>query len=160
MRKGKQMRRMLGVLAGALAVAALAAPAQADNGHFVTGAACGDTGAGFECTGEVAGLGGTTFEVTAEATGTARVECVNPAGHRVTGQDTEVEVTATSGRQQTPHHGRSAFRLTSTPVGVGPVPACPNPIWTAKVLDVTFGTATLTLSADGGTAAEITVDVR
>ncbi|GHE98889.1 hypothetical protein GCM10017786_34860 [Amycolatopsis deserti] len=155
---------MLGTLAGALAVAALAAaPAYADNGHFVTGggnaAACTDTGTRFECAGKVAGLGGTTFEITATATGTAKVECVNPAGIRVKGQDTEVEVTATSARQQTPHNGQYTFALTSKPAAVPAVPACPNPLWTAKVLDVTFTTATLTLSVDNATAAETTVDV-
>ncbi|WP_233157525.1 MULTISPECIES: hypothetical protein [Amycolatopsis] len=158
------MRRMIGTLAGALAVAALAAaPAYADNGHFVTGggnaAVCTDTGTRFECAGKVAGLGGTTFEITATATGTAKVECVNPAGVLVTGQDTEVEITATSGRQQTPHNGQYTFALTSKPTGVPVVPACPNPLWTAKLLDVTFTTATLTLAVEGATAEEITVDV-
>jgi hypothetical protein len=40
-----------------------------------------------------------------------------------------------------------------------PADSCPNPMWTATVVDVEFGDATLTLSEDGVVSDTITVPV-
>jgi hypothetical protein len=148
------MKRYL--LLGVVAVALLAFPsvASAQSGHFVTGGgnapSCVDIGTQLRCTGKVAGLGGTTFEITVEAEGTAIVECTNPGGNVAPGQDTEITATATTGPQPTPRNGQFNFTLTTAVPTVPNVPTCPNPQWTATVVDVVFESpATLTLSEDG-----------
>ena len=158
------MRRYL--LLGALAAAALAFPsgASADSGHFITGggnaAACTDQGTTVECSGKVAGLGGTTFEITVAAAGIASVECTNPGGQVAPGQDTAVDVDGSSGPLPTPKNGAFVFSLESAdPEPLPPTPTCPNDKWTANIVDVTFGDATLSLFEDGVLSDQITVPV-
>ncbi|MFF5991215.1 hypothetical protein [Prauserella flavalba] len=151
-------------LAGAFALVALAvAPAYAQSGHFVTGggnaAECVDIGTQLRCTGKVAGLGGTTFEITVQAQGVASVECTNPAGNVAPGQDTTITATASSGPLPTPRNGQFVFNLATETPTVPTVPTCPNPQWTATVVDVTFGDATLSLFEDGALSDQIVVPV-
>jgi hypothetical protein len=152
------MKRYL--LLSAVAVAALAFPgaASAQSGHFVGTPTCTDEGTTVLCTGKVAGLGGTTFEITVSAPGTASVECTNPAGNVAPGQSFDTTVAGTSGPLQTPRNGQFRFRVESdTPSA--PPGSCPNPMWTASVVDVEFGNATITLTEDGVVSDTITVPV-
>jgi hypothetical protein len=157
------MKRFL--LLSAVAVAALAFPgvASAQSGHFVTGganaASCTDIGTQLLCTGKVAGLGGTTFEITVEAQGVASVECENPGGNVAPGQDTVITATATSGPLPTPRNGQFEFSLMTETPTVPNFPTCPNEMWIAHVVDVTFGDATLSLFEDGVLSDQITVPV-
>ena len=158
------MRRYL--LLGALAAAALAFPsvASAQSGHFITGggnaAACTDEGTTVACSGKVSGLGGTTFEITVAAAGIASVECTNPGGQVAPGQDTAVDVDGSSGPLPTPKNGAFVFSLESAdPEPLPPTPTCPNDKWTANIVDVTFGDATLSLFEDGVLSDQITVPV-
>lgn len=105
----------------------------AQSGHFVGTPTCTDEGTTAQCTGKVAGLGGTTFEITFTAEGT-------------------------TGTQPTPRNGQFRFRV-ATAAPEAPADSCPNPMWTATVVDVEFGDATLTLSEDGVVSDTITVPV-
>lgn len=139
------------ILLAALLIA-IASPAFAQSGHFVTGGAnepmCTDEGTTVLCDGKVAGLGGTTFEIVVEAEGVAEVECRNPGGNVAPGQDTEVEVAGTSGPLETPRNGQHEFAVETDEPSVPNTPTCPNPQWTAEVVDVEFGTATISLFED------------
>lgn len=153
------MRRYL-VLLCLAAVGALtfATAAFAQAGHFVGTPVCTDEGTTVECRGKVAGLGGTTFEITVSAPGTASVECTNPGGQVAPGQSFTTTVAGTSGPLATPRNGQFRFTVESdTPSA--PPGSCPNPMWTATVVDVEFGDATLTLTEDGVVSDTITVPV-
>jgi hypothetical protein len=130
----------------------------AQSGHFVGTPVCTDEGTTAECTGKVAGLGGTTFEITVTAPGTASVECTNPGGNVAPGQSFTTNVAGSSGPQPTPRNGQFRFNVdTVTPTA--PPGSCPNPQWTAEVVDVEFGDATITLTEDGVVSDTITVPV-
>jgi hypothetical protein len=162
---GNLMRKLL-LLAAVCAVAVFAFPAvaSAQSGHFVTGGGnapeCVDIGTQLRCSGKVAGLGGTTFEITVATTGTAIVECTNPGGNVAPGQDTEITATASTGPQPTPRNGQFNFTLTTVTPTVPNFPTCPNPQWTATVVDVVFDSpATITLTEDGVVSDEIEVPI-
>ena len=162
------MRRIaiaIAALAALVGLAFGAAPAYAQSGHFVTGGGnapeCTDIGTQVSCDVKVAGLGGTTFEITVEAAGVASVECENPGGNVAPGQDTEINAAGSSGEIPTPRNGSFTFRdLTTVAPTVPNVPTCPNPQWTATVVDVAFASpATLTLFEDGEISDQIEVDI-
>jgi hypothetical protein len=159
----REMRRVLILLAVFATVLMIPNVAFAQSGHFVTGGGnapeCTDIGTQVECTGKVAGLGGTTFEITVAASGIATVECENPAGNIAPGQDTAVDVAGSTGPLPTPRNGQFVFTITTDAPTVPNVPTCPNPQWTAHVVDVTFGDATLTLLEDGVTSDTVVVPV-
>jgi hypothetical protein len=130
----------------------------AQAGHFVGTPVCTDEGTTVECTGKVAGLGGTTFTINVSAPGTATVECTNPAGNVAPGQTFDTTAAGTSGPQPTPRNGQFRFTVeTVTPTA--PPGSCPNPMWTAEVVDVAFGDATITLLEDSTVSDTITVPV-
>jgi hypothetical protein len=155
------MRKSLFLVVALAAVFAFPGVAAAQSGHFVTGGnnapVCTDLGTQLQCSGKVAGLGGTTFEITVSASGIASVECRNPGGNVAPGQDTAVDATGTSGPLPTPRNGRYEFTVTTDPPSVPNFPTCPNPQWTAEVVDVAFGPATLSLFEDGGLVDSFTV---
>jgi hypothetical protein len=146
-----------------VAVFTVAAVALAQSGHFLTGGGnaplCVDMGTQLACSGKVAGLGGTTFEITVEASAVASIECRNPGGNVAPGQDTIITVTGSSGPLPTPRNGQFRFGIMTTPLVVPNVPTCPNRQWTAEVVDVMFGEATLSLFEDGELVAQVTVPV-
>jgi hypothetical protein len=138
---------LFAVMAAALVATGVAL---AQSGHFITGGAkapnCVDIGTQVECTGKVAGLGGTTFEIRITAEGIASVECINPAGHRAPGQDTTVTLEGTTGPLPTPRNGQFEFSITTDdPEPLPPTPTCPNPMWMAEIVDVTFSSVLLEL---------------
>jgi hypothetical protein len=154
------MRRFLLCALSAAALLALPGVASAQSGHFVQTQTCTDIGTQVQCSGKVAGLGGTTFEISVVAQGTATVVCINPGGNRAPGQDTSVTVSGSSGPLPTPRNGQ--FRYTVTSVAPGPLPAtptCPNDQWTPVITDVSFTTATITLTEDGVVSDQVTVPV-
>jgi len=154
------MRRLFVSCVAAAAVLALPGVASAQSGHFVQTQTCTDIGTQVQCSGKVAGLGGTTFEISVAAQGTATVVCINPGGNRAPGQDTSVTVSGSSGPLPTPRNGQ--YRYTVTSVAPGPLPStptCPNTQWTPVITDVSFTTATITLSEDGAVSDQVTVPV-
>jgi hypothetical protein len=159
------MKRYLLLLA-AVALAALAFPslASAQSGHFIEGGGnapeCTDIGTQVSCSGKVAGLGGTTFEITVTATGIANITCANPGQNEdVPGQRKEITATGSSGPLPTPRNGQFVFTDLRTVTPTAPAGSCPNPKWTATVVDVEFTTATLTLFEDGVQSDQVTVPV-
>ena len=153
------MKRSLFVALATFTVLVLSASAaQAQSGHFVGTPTCTDIGTQLQCSGKVAGLGGTTFQITTEADAVAETECRNPAGNVAPGQDFEFDATGDSGPIPTPRNGSARFTLTST-LPEAPADSCPNPRWTASIVDVTFGDATVNLFEDGTLSDTITVSV-
>jgi hypothetical protein len=151
-------RYLLLLCAGAVVALTFAAVALAQSGHFVGTPTCTDEGTTVECRGKVAGLGGTTFTITVSAPGTASVECTNPGGQVAPGQSFDTTVAGTSGPFATPRNGQARFTVESdTPSA--PPGSCPNPMWTAEVVDVEFGDATITLFEDSTVSDTITVPV-
>jgi len=154
------------VVAGLVAFAtitSLVGAVLAQSGHFVESGAqaplCVDIGTVVACSGKVSGLGGTTFEITVQATGTAIIECENPGGNVAPGQDTQITAAGTSGPLPTPQNGQYQFAvMTQTPL-VPNFPTCPNTGWTATVVDVVFGDATLSLFEDGVLVDQVVVPV-
>ena len=152
----------LAAIALAAAVALSMSPdlAFAQSGHFNDRTwTCTDIGTQVECSGKVSGLGGTTFEVTLEADGIGSVECTNPGGNVAPGQDFTTDVGGSTGPQPTPTNGQFRFNLT-TLAPSAPPGSCPNPQWTATVVDVTFTTATITLFEDSNVSDQVTVNVQ
>ena len=147
-------------VAAAVTLTMSANVAFAQSGHFIDRTvACADIGTQVNCTGKVAGLGGTTFTITVEAEGTAIVQCRNPGGNVAPGQDTDIDVAGTSGPLATPRNGQYVFTLSTDAPSVPNTPTCPNASWTAEVVDVVFGDATLTLFENGNISDTITVPV-
>jgi hypothetical protein len=151
-------RLLIATVAAVSLLTTFGGTAFAQAGHFVGTPVCTDEGTTAECTGKVAGLGGTTFEITVTAPGTATVECTNPAGNVAPGQTFDTTAEGSSGPQPTPRNGQFRFTVeTVTPTA--PPGSCPNPQWTATVVDVEFGDATITLTEDGVVSDTITVPV-
>jgi|SRR4028118_218727 len=145
------MLRRFGIIAVlALLVTAFAAvPVLAQNPHFIRGPFFSDQGTQLLVTGTVAGLGNEDIDVVVDATGIATVECINPGGNRAPGQDTTVDVSGEANDVQV-KNGRATFRvLTDEPTVTG-AEACPNPQWTAEVIDVEFTSATITIFQPAG----------
>jgi len=152
------MKRLLAVGLATVAVLALPSVASAQNGHFVGTQTCTDIGSQVQCSGKVAGLGGTTFTITVQATGTASVECHNPAGNVAPGQSFSFSAQGSSGPFPTPRNGQSPYTVT-TDAPVAPAGSCPNSKWTAVVTDVQFTTATISLFEDSSLSDQTTVPV-
>ena len=154
------MLRKFGIIAvlALMAVALAAVPALAQSGHFVGTPTCTDEGTFIECTGKVAGLGGTTFRIDVSASGTASVECTNPGENVAPGQSFEFAGAGSTGDRLTPRNGQFRFDV-ETAAPTAPPGSCPNPRWTANVVDVEFGDATLTLFEGTAISDQITVPV-
>ncbi|HEX5877075.1 MAG TPA: hypothetical protein VF468_01910 [Actinomycetota bacterium] len=155
----RSIARLLVVTVAALSLlTTFGGTAFAQSGHFVGTPTCTDIGTQVECSGKVAGLGGTTFTILVSAPGTATVECTNPAGNVAPGQTFDTTATGQSGPFPTPRNGQARFTVT-TEAPAAPPGSCPNPQWTAEVVDVEFGDATITLREDGVVSDTITVPV-
>ena len=154
----RALRTIVVATAALVVMLATAAVALAQSGHFVGTPVCTDEGTTVECRGKVAGLGGTTFEITVSAPGTASVECTNPGGNVAPGQSFTTTTTGSSGPLATPRKGQFRFTVESDAPSAPPG-SCPNPMWTAEVVDVEFGDATITLTEDGVVSDTITVPV-
>ena len=153
------MKRYLLLLAVAVAgTLALSPAASAQKGHFVGKPTCTDQGTFVECTGKVAGLGSTTFRVDVSAAGVADVECTNPGGEVAQGQSFAFEGAGSTGDQLTLTKGKFPFLVSTSTPRAAPG-SCPNPMWTATVVDVHFTNATLTLFEGGALLDTITVPV-
>jgi hypothetical protein len=137
-----------------LAVAAVASAAV----NFRSGPTCRDLGTTLNCTGNVSGLGQEPLTVTISSPATATVTCTNPAGNLAPGQTFTFTASGTQ-TVQVDKNGRATFNLT-TATPTAPANSCPNPMWTAAVTDVSFGTVTLTGTQGGVIVFQETVTPR
>ena len=125
-------------------MAAIAAAAVTLHGPLT----CKDNGLTLTCSGNASGLGEQPLVVSVTSPATATVECSNPAGNVAPGQTFNTTASG-SGTFTADKNGRTNFSVTTT-APTAPAGSCPNNKWTAKVTDVTFGTATIT-GTQGGT---------
>jgi hypothetical protein len=142
----------------ALSVVGLFAPtaALAANVHFVSGPTFTDNGTTLTTTGKLAGLGNGDLVITVAVKGIAeKITCTNPGGNQAPGQN-KPGVTA-SGDQTIDDsqikNGSVTIRVTTTaPAQLTAKQAgCPNNNWTARIDDVKFSSATITVVQEGVT---------
>jgi hypothetical protein len=153
------LRLLRALTVGMLATAVLVpVAAAAESGHFVGKPTCTDNGTFLDCTGKVTSPAGTTIRIEVSAAGVADVTCTNPGGEVAPGQSFAVEATGSTGDQPTLTKGKFAFTV-GTNVPIPPPGSCPNPMWEARVTDVHFTSATLTLFQISTVADTITVRV-
>ena len=131
-----------------LSVGLLAASASAAV-KFHSGPTFTDLGTTLNVTGDVSGLGNEDLTWVLTATGTASVECYNPAGNHAPGQDKSITSTGSQSGIEV-KNGRAVFDVTTAEPTVSS-DACPNRKWTPVVTDVDFTSATLTLIQGGKT---------
>ncbi|MEA2446672.1 MAG: hypothetical protein QOK47_309 [Actinomycetota bacterium] len=158
------MRRSAITGVGVLALLLVATSALAANVHWKSGPTFSDQGTTLSVSGALAGLGNqdVTIKVTANGVATS-ITCTNPAGKNAPGQNKprvqslgDLTVSRTEIK-----NGNVSFRLTTRdPAQLTAKQAgCPNNQWTAKINDVEFDDATITVVQGGKTVLQGTFDV-
>ena len=158
------MRRSFIVATALLALAAMVPAALAANVHFVKGPTFTDNGTTLTTTGKLAGLGNEDLKITLSITGTAtKITCTNPGGNQAPGQN-KPGVTATGTQtisSEAIKNGSVNIRVTTLePAQLTPRQAgCPNNRWTARIDDVSFSSAKVTVVQGGETVFEKTYNL-
>ena len=154
------MRRFTTIATAVLAVGLMATAALAANVHFVKGPTFTDNGTTLTTTGKLAGLGNEDLKITVAVTGIATdITCTNPGGNEAPGQN-KPGVTA-DGSQTIDadeiKNGSVNIRVTTAePAQLTPKQAgCPNNRWTARIDDVRFTRATITVVQGGETVLTV-----
>ena len=116
-------------------------PTITDNGNTLTVCAA------------LAGLGNQDITITLTTTGEATAECVSPGGNLAPGQN-KVPVTSTVSqtiRARSIKNGTVTFCQTTRNPGIvsSRAAGCPNNNWLARVIDIEFTSATLTVVQGG-----------
>jgi hypothetical protein len=150
-------KKLLGTasLAGAIMLAAAAAPAQASGLHWFQGQTptVTNNGSSIQATGQVAGAG-TSIVATLTVHYTFPTLCFNPGSDAGPVPGQSGSGTASGSQTVQAIHGNAAFDITvAVPTNNTPPPkACPNSTWTAIVGPPTVSSATVTVnSSNGGT---------
>ena len=140
-------------LLGLLALMSMASEALAANVHFKRDPLFTDAGQSLIGTISLAGLGNQDVTITLQVTGSATYTLFNPGGNFVPGQNKIPIVASTSVTipKTAIKNGNVTVTLT-TPAPPAPVPTdvgAPNNNWTARIDDVSFSTATVTVVQGG-----------
>jgi hypothetical protein len=159
------MRRILILVAGILATAALAAaPAIAASPHFKHGGTptCtisggGTTSTSTTCTGSLTGLGGGDVVLSTTVRGFAVYQCQNPGGNLAPGQNRVLvgpSTTPTTIPGNEIKNGNLTFTtnpavLSASSTTSGSNAGCPNGQWTGVNPSLTLTSITLTISQSG-----------
>jgi hypothetical protein len=143
------MRRFVHTLSLA-GVCFLAATALGATVRFQSRPETADNGTTLTVHGRLAGLSGQDFTVQVRATGTATVQCINPAGNEPAGQERREPVIVTADQTfpgSAVVQGSASFDVTTAPPSVRA--DCPGERWTSELRDVTFRTVTIRVMQDG-----------
>lgn len=135
------------------AIAVLTTQAQGASVHIKSGPTVTTSPTSLKFDACLAGLGNQDIQVTISVTGNATVNCLNPSGFLVPGQN-KVPITATATATISRNeikNGNVCFSLIANgPSTVDPLLAgCPNANWTASVVGIDFTSVTLTVVQGG-----------
>src|SRR5437763_11248671 len=153
-----RMRKITAVVAGALAVAAIAAPsAMAGNAHFIKNATSASlSGSSLVCKFKEAGLeSGSVETVTCNATESITYECVNGGGKNpaASNKHTFATTATKTGQFTADKNGNVVGPLTLTPASASSLGfSCP-PGQTVTFVSVTYSDVTITDSTSGASIA-------
>ena len=150
------MKKSLAVLG--LAGVIFTTAVYAANVHFKRDATVRDNGTTLTLCAALAGLGNQDVTITVSVTGSADTTCISPGGNESPGQN-KVPFAAsvsTTIRSTEIKNGNVSFCVT-TP-GPGPISAraagCPNNNWAARINDVDFESAHITVVQGGAVVLE------
>lgn len=125
----------------------------AANVHLIDDPAIEDNGNTLTVCYKLAGLGNQDITVTLTTTGEATAQCVSPGGNLAPGQN-KVPVTSTVSqtiRASSIKNGSVSICQTTKNPGIvsSRAAGCPNNNWLAKVIDIEFTSATITVVQGG-----------
>lgn len=155
------MRRSTILATAVLAVVLIGPAAFGSNVHFVKGPNFTDNGTTLTTTGKLAGLGNEDLAITVSVKGIAtKITCTNPGGNQAPGQN-KPGVTASASQTILSNeikNGSVTINLTTAePAQLTPKQAgCPNNRWTARIDDVFFSSAKITVVQGGEVVLEET----
>src|SRR5437763_9800813 len=153
-----RMRKITAVLAGALAVAAFAAPsAMAGNAHFIKNATSASlSGSSLVCSFKEAGLAAGSVEtVTCNAAESITYECVNGGGKNpsASNKHTFATTASKSGQFTADRNGNIVGSLTASPASAASLGfSCP-PGQTVTLVSVAYSNGKITEAASGPSIA-------
>jgi hypothetical protein len=135
--------------------------AHAQNVHFKGEPTVTDNGTNFTVCVSLAGLGNQDVIITIEATGLADTTCINPSGIEAPGQNRipfSTSITTVVRSTQIKNGTVTVCATTPGPDITAKEAGCPNNNWTARIDDVEFESAMITVRQGGQVVLEEELD--